>query len=46
MESQGSSGDGSLDVAVVFGTMIAKPGMQYGWCIFVRELDCVNTGCT
>ena len=44
--SQGSSGDGFLNVLAEIDTMIAKPGMQYGWCIIVRELDCVNTGCT
>ena len=44
--SQGSSGDGFLDVLAEIDTMIAKPGMQYGWCIIVRELDCVNTGRT
>ena len=46
MVSQSSSGDGFFDVFVEIDTIIAKPGMQYGWRIFVRELDCVSTGCT
>ena len=44
--SQGISGDGFFDGFVEIDTIIAKPGMQYGWGIMVRELDCVNTGCT
>ena len=39
--SQGSSGDGFLDVLVEIDTMIAKPGMQYGWCMCVCMCACV-----
>ena len=44
MMSKISIGDGLLDVTVVtFDSIIVKPGMQYGWRLTVRELDCVNT---
>ena len=44
MMSKISIGDGLLDVIVVtFDSIIVKPGMQYGWRIIVRELDCVST---
>ena len=43
MMSKISIGDGLLDVIVVtFDSIIVKPGMQYGWRIIVRELDCVS----